>query len=352
MLKQLPVPKFLERQHESDVYLPDAHAALMEGVDYRTSFSIWPAYNSPFKVGMFVIDNQCDFVCTGGAISLAPKSVLDNQRLCRFIAKNLRVLTDLFKSRDEHLITAIHGALFWEDNLGRPPAAHTDIHSYEVGQKWHVSPWIVPMLYEEIYRVAKVAPADALGWLREFSKHYTESLQEQGKPPLHIWPYHCPAGSIGAADTPLLTETIAFAQAARGIRLRELTKGLPPLVERYNPFAAEVTRTHEGWQLDSGEDELLTALVQMKLVIGAGQALSHCFGGAVESVLAQAKKLNPELRIYVLEDCTSTVPGFEQQASKLRQELEAGSVHFVPSTLPMEEWPDMPLEVLEAANAD
>ena len=69
-----------------------------------------------------------------------------------------------------------------------------------------------------------------------------------------------------------------------------------------------------------------------KIIIG-GEAGSHCLLESTKQIMKRFKG-HPEImgRIYVLEDCTSPVGGFEQQMIDAFAELKREGVNIVKST--------------------
>jgi nicotinamidase-related amidase len=87
------------------------------------------------------------------------------------------------------------------------------------------------------------------------------------------------------------------------------------------------------------------------VLIVAGEARSHCVRAGLLDILAAIKEIDPSLaaRVYILEDCTSNVPGFEKQGDEGLAMFAESGMHVVQSTTPMTEWPGMPQEVLALA---
>ena len=79
---------------------------------------------------------------------------------------------------------------------------------------------------------------------------------------------------------------------------------------------------------------LLKEFARYDQIIIAGEAKSHCVLESVVQMLEYFEEENVDPgKIYVLEDCTSSITGFEEETEKAyRAIVEKYGIHIVPST--------------------
>jgi len=199
--------------------------------------------------------------------------------------------------------------------------------------KWRVNPTIVPSLGTDSYTN-----------LQEYALHYTKTLDERGKYPLTIWPYHSMLGGIGHALVPAVEEACFFHALARHSQTHFELKGSHPLTENYSVLSPEVTQDGAGREIAQRNTPLIQFLLDFDAVVVAGQAKSHCVAWTVADLLAAIQTQDPNLaqKVYLLEDCTSpvVVPGvvdFTDQANDTFQQFAEAGMHIVQSTQPLTE---------------
>lgn len=95
---------------------------------------------------------------------------------------------------------------------------------------------------------------------------------------------------------------------------------------------------------------LLAKLLNVDVLIIAGQAKSHCVAWTIEDLLTEmlATDLHLARKVYLLEDCTSpvVVPGvvdFTDQANAAFDRFAEAGMHLVKSTDTIDTWPDIRL---------
>jgi nicotinamidase-related amidase len=165
-----------------------------------------------------------------------------------------------------------------------------------------------------------------------------EALEFESKKQLMIWPYHTMIGTPGHTVTPALAEAIAFHAAARNAQPEYLIKGTIARTEYYSLLEPEVKDADDP-RGDLNQD-FLNRLLGYDAVYVAGQAKSHCVLESIGSIVArygdQAEVMS---RIYLLEDCTSSVQhpeiDFEASALSTYAQWEALGLHRVGSSQPI-----------------
>lgn len=99
--------------------------------------------------------------------------------------------------------------------------------------------------------------------------------------------------------------------------IQYVMKGTNCMVEMYSALAAEVElASDKTTQIDPS---LIERLNESDKLIICGQALSHCVNFTTRDIIKNWKK--PLSQIYILEDCTSPVQGFEDSSRKFIQEM-------------------------------
>ena len=285
------------------------------------------------KIALLIIDAQNTFCHPDYPELLVPGAWEDNTRLAMFIKENIEILTKIFASLDTHVPMQIFFPMFWVDAMGHHPDPYTVITPNDVDDgKWKINP--------EVGRV--YGKTDQ--WLAEYACWYVYHTT------LIIWPYHALAGSFGHALDPQIEEAIFLHELVRQTHRTVAQKGMDPFSEFYSLFVPQVHQAHDGTVVAELNIKLAHQILAGcdRLVI-AGQAKSHCLAESVESIVQgallpglTANKL-AEGRIYLLDDCTSPVEGFEAQGEKAFGRFAEAGVHIVESTTPMNEWPGMKL---------
>jgi len=192
-------------------------------------------------------------------------------------------------------------------------------------------------------------------YIERHLRHYTEELKKAGKYELTIWPYHAMLGGIGHALVSSIEEAIFFHTIARFSEPHIHVKGDHPLTEHYSVLKPEVSTGPDGKPLPQRDESLFQnpassraiyqKLIDNDIVIIAGQAKSHCVSWTVSDLLESANTEERNLinKIYLLEDCTSSVvvPGvidYTDQADRAFQEFSEAGMNIVRSSDNISDW--------------
>jgi hypothetical protein len=168
-----------------------------------------PAEADRVRVGLLLIDVQNTFCIPGFELFVAGSgglgAVEDNRRLCQFIYRNLACITQIIATLDTHTAMQIFHPVFWVDAQGAHPEPATAISAADIRcGRWRVNPAMA----------ANLTQGD-LTRLQVYALHYAEQLEQGGKYPLIVWPYHSMLGGIGHALVPAVEEAIFFHGMAR-----------------------------------------------------------------------------------------------------------------------------------------
>ena len=229
------------------------------------------------------IDIQRDFI-DNGALGV-PGAADDVARLSRFLYDHADRISTMMVSIDTHEPMQIFHPCWWRDPDGRQPEPFTVIKPLDLTEaRW------------------KAVKDPAL------SKNYVRQIEKAGKQ-LCIWPYHCLDGTTGQALETQFANVIHFLSSACNIPLIKIHKGQHPLSEMYGIFKPEYSMSNDT------NCELLEQIASYDKIIIAGEAKSHC---VLESVRQFCEYYydKPEItrKIYLLTDCMSDIPGFEEHS--------------------------------------
>lgn len=237
------------------------------------------------KILFLGIDIQFDFMDNGSlGVPGAKKDVI---RLSKFLYRNADKISKIMLSLDTHEPKQIFHPCWWVDEHGNHPTPFTIITPQDLTDgKWR----------------ALIDPA--------LSKNYVRHIDKAGKA-LCIWPYHCIEGTNGCSLEAQFSNLVHFLSIAKNIPISKIRKGKLPLSEMYGIIKPEYSMT------DHTNLELLTELATYDKIIIAGEAKSHCVLESVRQICEfYFDKLDVTRKIYVLTDCMSDIPGFEQESRK------------------------------------
>src|SRR5687768_14438696 len=225
-MHELPVPDFYDPANAGRwSYRPDQQAVFERAVAWRERHAITPASRDRERFHLLLIDLQKDFCFPEGSLYVGGRSgrgaVEDNDRVVRFIYKNLGRLTEISCTMDTHFPHQIFFSSFWLHSSGSPPAAHrevsaADIRSGELRPNPALADWL--------------ANGDVEALTRQVI-YYCEQLERAGKYRLYLWPPHCLLGSDGHALAGVIHEARLFHAYARTAIAHVETKGDTPLTE-------------------------------------------------------------------------------------------------------------------------
>ncbi len=298
-------PSYYDPARVGQIYEPDLQRAYAEGAAARQA----PASQDGQRVLLWLIDMQNDFILPAPLGRLpVPNAVQDARRTIEWLYRNVHHITQIAASLDTHTPFQIFYPTWWKNAQGEPPAPYTVISAEAVAK----GAWI-PALEPE------------------WSVHYVETLERIGKKQLMIWPFHCMEGTNGRALLPALSEAILYHSGARASQPVYLTKGTIPQTEFYSVVEPEVKYPeHPEGGLNT---RFLEMLAGFDLIYVAGEARSHCVLATMQSVLRYFAH-RPEViaKLRFLDDCASSIQGFEQSTEDELGRMTAQGLRLVKST--------------------
>jgi nicotinamidase-related amidase len=350
--QQLPIPAFYEARHAAEWgYRPDAQRVFEEAGRFRTQHGVRPSGSDRTRIQLLLIDVQKDFCFPEGTLYVGGRSgrgaIDDNDRIARFVYRNLGLITDVTCTMDTHFPYQIFFPSFWLDRDDRPLGPHREITTEEI-RKGELKPnpavawWLCSGNYS---------------WLRQQVEFYCAELEKAGKYRLYLWPPHCLLGGDGHALSGVVQEARLFHAFVRGSKDAIEVKGGNALTENYSVLAPEVLMRYDGTPLAQRNTQFIRTLMEADAVVIAGQAASHCVKSSIEDLLGEIKAKDEALarKVYILSDCMSAVAvpdparsgqflfDFTPQAEDALGRFASAGMNVVRSTDPMTSWPGMKL---------
>lgn len=335
------IPKHFDPSKASDVFKVAYQTLEADATKYRKEHNVSIAATDKYKVGLMVIDAQNTF-CTPGYELYVQGAEKDNERLSKFIYENLGYISKIFPTMDTHTAYQIFHTVFFQDAQGNHPAPMTMISAQDIrDSKWEVNPGAAAGL-----GVSYTA-------LKKHVLHYAEQLEAKGKYALTIWPYHAMLGGVGHALSSIIEEAVFFHSIVRNSQAEIEIKGGNPLTENYSVLSPEVLTTADGNPVAQRNAKFIEKLINLDVLIIAGQAKSHCVAWTIDDLLSDIAQKDPDLakKVYLLEDCTSPVVvsgviDFTDQANQAFERFANAGMHIVQSTTPLNQWPDIDVNKL------
>jgi nicotinamidase-related amidase len=335
----LPVPAHFEPNRVGEVWRVPYEERAREATAWAERHGLRPAAHDSFRLALLAVDVQNTFCIPGFELFVGGRSgtaaVDDNQRLCRFVYRNLGSITQVLPSLDTHHAMQVFHAIWLTDADGRHPGPYTLVTAEDVATgRWRMNP-----------AVAEALGIDP-GYAARHLEHYTRQLAAGGKYDLTVWPYHAMLGGIGHALVSAVEEAIFFHGVARLSGPEFQVKGDNPLTEHYSMLGPEVTEGPDGDSLGAKNAQLIAKLLTFDAVVVAGQAKSHCVAWTIDDLLEGDAERRLAERTYLLEDCTSPVVvsgavDYTDDADAAFERYAAAGMHVVRSTDPIERWPGL-----------
>lgn len=252
---------------------------------------------------LVLVDMQYDFCHPNGALYV-PGAEKDVERTASFIRNNKNVIERIILTMDFHQVMDISHPGFWVDKDGRHPEPFTQILWQDISEgKWRA------LFYENAAHT------------------YIKKLEQQGEYVHTIWPEHCIIGSRGAAISDEVMDAV-IEWAGEGRFFRVVIKGTNPLTEHFGAIRANIP-------IENDEDtkvnyKLLKELELYDNIFLAGEAKSHCVANTIKQLSEYSHLIK---KVVLLEDCTSSVPGFEDIANTIYEKASASGMRRRDSTI-------------------
>ena len=328
----LPTPVFFDAGSVGTVWRIPYETRAGQAREWARLHSLKPASTDQTRSWLMLIDVQNTFCIPDFELYVGGRSgrgaMDDNKRLCEFIYRNLASISHITATMDTHMAMQVFHAIFFVDRDGNHPTPYTDIHAVELRDgTWSFN----PALAHEF----NLAPE----YGQQMMLHYAETLEQNGKYALTIWPYHAMLGGIGHALVSAVEEALFFHSIARNTQYEIEIKGNKPFTEYYSAIGPEVLTGPMGESLGTYSTKFIEQLQQFDKLIIAGQAKSHCVAWTVSDLLNDISATDQELakKVFLLEDCSSpvVVPGVvdhTEAADAAYERFARAGMHIIKST--------------------
>lgn len=256
------------------------------------------------KTELLIIDPQNDFCDPKGALPVAGADA-DGVRLADFIKRNLYAIDDIHVTLDSHRLLDVAHPMFWIDKQGKNPNPFTLISNDDIKNG----------VWKPFNPNLKCPP---YGTLTDRMLHYTKKLGDNAKYVLCIWPPHCRIGTWGHNVFPVIMNAFDEWETKRFGIIDYVTKGTNMFTEHYSAVLADVPDPEDPTTLLNSN--LISTLESCDLLIISGQALSHCVRHTVFDI-ASSFGVDSIKKMLLLEDTSSSVPGFESLGDEFVNEM-------------------------------
>ena len=248
------------------------------------------------KIEFLIIDPQNDFCHPNGAL-FVPGAKEDADRLAETLNRLRSKIHDIHVTLDTHHYVDVAHPISWIDSNGQHPNPFTIISKEDVEK----GAW----------------KATNPQWQQRFLEYVT-ALETNNRYLLCIWPPHCLIGSWGHNVTePIYNELLAWEKDFAQVDY--VTKGSNFWTEHYSAVQADVPDPTDSSTLL--HTKLIQTLQEADLIPFSGQALSHCVANTVRDIANNFGEENVK-KLVLLEDTTSSVPGFENLGQEFLAEMK------------------------------
>jgi nicotinamidase-related amidase len=250
------------------------------------------------KIDLVIIDPQNDFCEPGdpdakppiptGAL-FVPGAENDMKNVAELIDRYGAKLDDIHVTMDCHHQYDIAHPIFWMNSAREHPQPFTIITVDDIRN----GVWL------------PTNPAE-----RDYAMSYAQQLQDGGRYPLCVWPPHCLIGSWGNNIFPPVYEALMEWEKTNIAVVEKVTKGSNYRTEHYSAVKSEVPDPQD--PTTQINRRFISTLEEKDIILLAGEALSHCLANTVRDIADGFNDPKSVEKFVLLEDCTSSVPGFEQ----------------------------------------
>jgi len=256
-------------------------------------------------VRLLVIDPQQDFCNPNGSLSV-PGADEDMVRLSSMIERLGKKLKRIVVSLDQHHERSIFHPMFWTDSTFNNPDPFTIITFQDVEE----GNWSPVDLRER---------NESLRYLNALETDDPTTGRKGGRYPLCIWPYHCLIGTPGANIVGLLRTILGNWCMSFNRQIDYVSKGSNYRTEHYSIVKAEVyDPTDPSTGLNTA---LIQTLEEADIIAIAGEARSHCVANTVRDIMDNFGDVKYISKLWLLNDATSDVPGFEAMGQEFITEF-------------------------------
>jgi len=251
-------------------------------------------------VRLLIIDPQEDFCNPDWGTLFVPGALEDCKRTATMMDRLGKVIDKIYVTFDSHRQYQIFHPMFWMRADGAL-----------------VNPFDL-ITYADV-KNSDVTPVDPnmLDWCLT----YTKALEDGGRYPLVIWPYHCLIGTPGWNVNPDIMKAILDWEKLTFRMYNPITKGSNFKTEHYSAVKAEV-EVPEDPTTHLNQKGIIEPLENADIIAIAGQARSHCVANTVRDIMANFSDPVFIKKLYILQDAMSDVPTFEHLGDTFFDDFE------------------------------
>lgn len=156
---------------------------------------------------------------------------------------------------------------------------------------------------------------------QSWTLEYLKKLKESGRYSHCIWNPHCLIGSDGyAVYEPLFRSLCDWAVRTQST-VDYITKGSNPKTEHFSAFRSEVVDDNDpSTEINSAA---IQDLIESSEVLLTGEALNFCVANTIIDAIDFAGDSFLS-KLVLLEDCTSSIPGFEHLTDAFYKKARVG----------------------------
>jgi nicotinamidase/pyrazinamidase len=288
----------------------------------------------PEVTTLLLVDVQKDFH-SGGSLEVCGSDI-DAERIACLVRRHSKRLHRIVATLDSHYKLHIAHPSFWVDGesqkLHPPPFTIVSADDIRIG-KWIPRGDIIISACMVDPSVFIDMPDDMIDKhtgkmsVQKYCHEYARRLENAGRFQICIWPEHCLIGSPGHAMVDTVFRAVNEWSDQTGRSVEWIMKGQNLFTEMYSALAADVPVSVDTCYNEALQESLLKS---DKLLV-CGQALSHCVNYTMRDIVRNwpISKLK---NICLLEDCTSTVSGFENAAQTFVSDMIHIGVRIKKST--------------------
>jgi len=239
-------------------------------------------------VRLLIIDPQEDFCNPDGSL-FVPGAGEDCIRTAAMMERLGKTIDKIYVTFDSHRQYQIFHPMFWMKADGTP-----------------VNPF--DLITNADVKNSDITPVDPnmLDWCLS----YTKALEDGGRYPLVIWPYHCLIGTPGWNVNPEIMNAILDWEKLTYRMYNPITKGSNFKTEHYSAVKAEV-EVPEDPTTHLNQKGIIEPLENADIIAICGQARSHCVANTVRDIMSNFSDPVFIKKLYILEDAMSDVTTFE-----------------------------------------
>jgi len=239
------------------------------------------------KVHLLIVDPQVDFCSPKGALPVNGADQ-DMIRLGAMIDRLRNKIDDIHVTLDSHHEVHIAHPIWWINSAGQHPNPFTLISEDDVTKG--------------VWRATNPST-------QERSLKYVQSLKANNRYVLCIWPPHCLISSVGSTVVEPVHNALIEWCRNRFKKVDYVPKGSNCFTENYSVVRADVIDDNDPTTMLN--TNLIKVLADADIIPFGGEALSHCVKNSAEDIANSFGEENIK-KLVLLEDCSSSVGGFEQ----------------------------------------